>query len=201
MRLARAEQIARTLADEMSPHCSRVEIAGSIRRGCPEVKDIELVAVPTWKEEETSEGLFAEQVQVNLLHRWAERSGVHWIKPGTSQIVPWHVKEDGKYWRGLLPTGIKLDLFIADSENFGLIFAIRTGSAEFTTALVTRARDLGLPSVDGYLTRGGERVATPEERDVFELLRLEWIDPGRRHSFGSLVRKVGEETAVGVNDA
>lgn len=189
MRLARAEQIARTLAGEMSPHCTRVVVAGSIRRGCPEVKDIELVAVPRMQSEKTTEGLFAEEVQVNLLYRWAKRSGVHWIKPGTSQIVPWQVKEDGKYWRGLLPAGIKLDLFIADPQNFGLIFAIRTGSKEFTTALVTHAGKVGLPSVDGYLTRGGERVVTPEEAHVFELLGLEWIDPGRRHSFGSLVRK------------
>lgn len=189
MRLAKAEQIARTLAGEMSPHCARVEIAGSIRRGCPEVKDIELVAVPLLKEEETTEGLFPEQVRVNMLYRWAKRSGVTWIKSGTSRIVPWQVKPDGKYWRGLLPAGIKLDLFIADPANFGLIFAIRTGSAEFTTALVTRAKEVGLPSVDGYLTRGGERVVTPEETDVFELLGLEWTDPARRHSFNSLLRK------------
>jgi DNA polymerase beta thumb len=110
-------------------------------------------------------------------------------QPGTSQIVPWKVKPDGKYWRGLLAAGIKLDLFIADPTNFGLILAIRTGSGEFTTALVTRAKEVGLPSVDGYLTRGGERVVTPEEEDVFELLGLEWTDPALRHSFNSLVRK------------
>lgn len=191
MRLARAEQIARTLAEEMSPHCVRVEIAGSIRRGSLEVKDIELVAVPRIVEEETEGGLFSEQVKVNLLHRWAtRRSGVTWIKPGTSQIVPWPPKPEGKYWRGLLPAGIKLDLFIAEPENFGLIFAIRTGSAEFTTALVTRAKDCGLPSVDGYLTRDGARVETREEREVFELLRLEWIEPGLRHAFSSLKRRV-----------
>lgn len=189
MRLARAEQIARTLADEMSPHCARIEIAGSIRRRVEEVKDIEIVAVPLLKDEETTGGLFPEPVRTNLLYQWAKRSGVNWIKPGTSEIVPWKPKPDGKYWRALLPAGIKLDLFIAGPENFGLIFAIRTGSKEFTTALVTRANEVGLPSVDGYLTRDGARVETPEERDVFELLGLEWTEPALRHSFNSLVRK------------
>lgn len=189
MKFTDAFNIADRLRSEVIPFCKRVEIAGSIRRRREEIGDIELVAVPLLKEEETTEGLFPEQVRVNMLYRWAKRSGVTWIKPGTSRIVPWQVKPDGKYWRGLLPAGIKLDLFIADPTNFGLIFAIRTGSAEFTTALVTRAKEVGLPSVDGYLTRGGERVVTPEETDVFELLGLEWTDPARRHSFNSLLRK------------
>jgi DNA polymerase/3'-5' exonuclease PolX len=75
---------------------------------------------------------------------------------------------------------IKLDLFIAGADNFGIIYAIRTGSAEFTTALVTHAKKVGVPSVDGYLTRDGERLATPEERDVFDLLNLEYVEPEQR---------------------
>jgi DNA polymerase/3'-5' exonuclease PolX len=89
-------------------------------------------------------------------------------------------KPDGKYWRGLVDEQIKLDLFIAGADNFGIIYVIRTGSAEFTTALVTHAKRIGVPSVDGYLTRNGERLATPEERDVFNVLNLEYVEPEMR---------------------
>jgi DNA polymerase/3'-5' exonuclease PolX len=192
MRLARAEQIARSLIEEMSPYCGRCEIAGSVRRRKEEVKDIEIVATPMIETEYVQEGLFTEPVETNLLYKWAaKRSGIHWIKPGVSQIVPWSIKPDGKYWRGLLPQGIKLDLFIADHTNFGLIYVIRTGCAEFTTALVTYAKRVGIPSVDGRLIRDGQPVETPDEHTVFSILGLEYVEPEQRTSYTALrVRKL-----------
>ena len=168
----------------MRPFCVRCEIAGSIRRRKEEVKDIEIVAVAEWELEKYD--LFAE-AKVNKLFRWAVSCAyVRWIKPGTSEIINWQPQPTGKYWRGLLPSGIKLDLFIADYSNFGLIYAIRTGSAEFTTALVTHAKRVGLPCVDGHLTRDGKPLETPEEGDVFDLLGLEHVAPHERITYSSL---------------
>jgi hypothetical protein len=80
MRLKDAEEVARRLTAVMSPFCLRVEIAGSIRRSCPEVKDVELVAVPRWSERPAPvQSLFVEESErVNLLHEWAvsEAAGV-----------------------------------------------------------------------------------------------------------------------------
>lgn len=189
----------------MAPFCGRCLVAGSIRRRKEEVKDIEIVATPIMETAYVQEGLFSEEVTVNLLHRWATTQLIiSWIKPGVSQIVPWKIKPEGKYWRGLLPSGIKLDLFIADYTNFGLIYAIRTGCADFSSALLahanTRSRyqtetrwyedrpELKKRGESGYLVAkaNGERVATPEERDVFELLGLEYIEPHERVAWDSL---------------
>lgn len=46
MQLAQAKTIAEGLVEAFKPYCRRVQIAGSIRRERPEVKDIEIVAVP-----------------------------------------------------------------------------------------------------------------------------------------------------------
>ena len=46
MKLAQAENLARRVVETMAPYCERVEIAGSIRRGKAEPKDIEIVAIP-----------------------------------------------------------------------------------------------------------------------------------------------------------
>ena len=46
-------------------------------------------------------------------------------------------------------------------------------NAEFTTALVTHARQMGRAGIEGYLTQDGQRLDTPEEHDVFRLLGLE----------------------------
>lgn len=194
MELTKAKDKAEGLAEAMRPYCLRVEIAGSIRRRKEGVKDIELVAVPKWElapVEEQVRDLFGSPPRApenfNLLHFWATKlargQGVHWIKPATSEIVTWTPKPDGKYWRAIVGDMIKLDLFLARPENFGLIYLIRTGSAEFSQGVVTHAKyNTRYRVMEGNLvTKDGESVTdTPEERGVFELLGLDYVEPGLR---------------------
>jgi DNA polymerase/3'-5' exonuclease PolX len=188
MRLREARGVAERLAGLMSPFCLRVEIAGSVRRSCPEVKDVELVAVPRWDERPGSvPSLFAEEAErVNLLHGWATTeaaaAGVRWIKTGTPDMVDWEPKPEGKYWRALVEDCVKLDLFLASAENYGMILAIRTGCAEFSQALMTYAKHRTPYHVEGGYLRGreGEALETPEERDVFTALKLDYVLPGER---------------------
>lgn len=46
MRLNEAKEIAKTIGLKMQPFTTRINIAGSIRREKPEVKDIELICLP-----------------------------------------------------------------------------------------------------------------------------------------------------------
>lgn len=184
MNLQQAEGIAIDLVEQMRPYCHRIEIAGSIRRRSAEVKDIEIVAVPKWETATDPGDLFGERsVAVNQLHE-AFKGRLRWIKPGTQEIISWPVQPDGKYWRaylaGVEPRGIKLDLFLATPENWGLIFLIRTGSADFSREVVTYAKYHGKPVVDGRLTMSGVPVETPEEADVFRLLGLRFVEPQQR---------------------
>lgn len=189
MLLDEAREQAEALVREIAPFCERVEIAGSVRRGRPEVKDIEIVAVPRWDEHPGAD-LFGDPVEYNRLHEWAVgQSGIRWIKTGTPEVIDWQPKAAGKYWRGLLVGNTKLDLFLARPENFGAIFLIRTGSAEFSQAVVTHAKRIGKPCVEGFFHNGGEPVATPEEEDVFRLLSLAWVAPELRTD-GSALRRL-----------
>jgi DNA polymerase/3'-5' exonuclease PolX len=198
MRLREAQKVAERLAALMSPFCARVEIAGSVRRCCPEVKDVELVAVPRWDERPGSmPSLFAAEAErVNLLHEWATAeavgAGVRWIKPGTPEVVDWAPKPEGKYWRALVEDSIKLDLFLASAENYGLILAIRTGCAEFSQALMTYAKHRTPYHVEGgYLRDREDKVLeTPEERDVFRALKVDYVEP-RERTGQHMVRRAG----------
>ena len=198
MRLREARGVAERLAELMSPFCARVEIAGSVRRSCPEVKDVELVAIPRWTERPgAAPSLFAAEAErVNLLHEWAVTeaagAGVRWIKPGTPDVVDWGPKPEGKYWRALVDDSIKLDLFLASAENYGLILAIRTGCAEFSQALMTYAKHRTPYHVEGgYLRdREGAVLETPEERDVFKALKLDYVLP-RERTGQHVVRRAG----------
>ena len=174
---------AEGLLAAISPFCHRCEIAGSIRREKPEVKDIEIVAIPKWEPRPDTANLFGEDVDTNLLHIWALSGDcpVRWIKPGTAEIVDWRPKPDGRYWRGLIG-GIKLDLFITDPMRWGTTMLIRTGSADFSHAVASHALHQGYKFHEGGLWRtvGGvplTQIETADELDVFRELGMRWIEP------------------------
>lgn len=178
-----ARAVAEAVASAMTPHCLRCEIAGSIRRGKPEVKDIEIVAIPKWEPRPDPASLFGEEIQTNLLRNWAlsPECPVRWIKPGTSEVLDWQPKADGRYWRGLIK-GIKLDLFITEPLRWGVTQLIRTGSADFSHAIATHALQSGYKFHEGGLWRmvGGvpiTQIETPDEASVFRALGLRWIEP------------------------
>ena len=78
--------------------------------------------------------------------------------------------------------GIKLDLFFADRENWGLIYAMRTGSADYShKVLATEWVKNGYKSEGGYLHSNGERVTIPEEEDLFKLIGLSYLAPELRN--------------------
>lgn len=188
MKLSDARTIADELVARMTPFCERVEIAGSIRREKSEVKDIEIVAIPLWSKQRDPTDLFGQERPLNELHLWAtshSQSGIEWIKPGTKEILPWQIRPDGKYWRGLLTNDLKVDLFLCVGGNWGVIFCIRTGSAEFSQALVTHAKMRTGWRIDkGHLIEQTDHAEfiTPcyEEVELFDRLGLEYIDPRDR---------------------
>jgi len=190
MTLTDANAIAQTILNEIKPFCHQAEIAGSIRRLKPEVKDIEIVCSPRW--ESVAAGFFKEDEQrLNSLYcRWGlGNPSVTWIKPGTHQVIKWDIQPDGKYWRGLISNlGVqlcKLDIFLTTPEQFGLILMIRTGSSDFSHRLVTKQSEGGwLPDFlrvqGGFLWHGEEKVPTPTEQSVLDAIGRAWIPPEKR---------------------
>jgi len=168
MLLNQATQIAERILAELSPHCERIEIAGSIRRRKPEVGDIEIVCIP--KTYETGMFLGGDTVIdpefCALVNRWPAVKG----------------KSTGKYTQRRIPEGINLDLFMVRPENWGLIYAIRTGSAEYShRVLATGWCRAGYHSMDGILVKGFHKIPVREERDLFDLIGLAWSDPWERN--------------------
>jgi DNA polymerase/3'-5' exonuclease PolX len=189
VKLADAEEIAYDLTQAIAPFCERVQVAGSIRRRKASVKDIEICAIPTWEAVPDLFGVGAGNTRVNRLYECRhvfDDLGVQWIKPGAKEIVKWRIRPEGKYWRGLMRQEIKLDLFLCEPDNWGWIFAIRTGSADFSTALLTHAKRLGYHSEKGRLYHGEQAIATPEEEDVFRILKLAFVAPELRLDSSSL---------------
>lgn len=161
---AEAYAIASDVLDMLRPHCFRAEIAGSVRRKKQEVKDIEIVAIP----KPYTTGLFESGI-ASVVNKWTKVKGE--LAYGKT-----------KYTQRILPSGIKLDLFIAEEGNWGSILAIRTGSAEFSHRVLANGWvRAGYKSVGGYLTRGEEKYEVREEKDLFRMIGIPYTEPENRN--------------------
>jgi DNA polymerase/3'-5' exonuclease PolX len=161
---AEAYEIALKVLEELKPHCSRIEIAGSLRRKKSEVGDIEIVAVPL----PYSTGMFESGIAA-VVNKWEKVIGE---------------LEYGKmrYTQRILPEGIKLDLFIAEEGNWGSIFAIRTGSADYSHKVLANGWvRQGFKSDGGYLYREGEKYEVREEEDLFRFIGIPYVKPEDRN--------------------
>jgi len=180
--LADAYAVADELRLWLRPVVERIEVAGSLRRGKPEVGDIELVAVPRFEADTVD--LWGQPV--NMLERrldWSIERG--WL------ARPPDGKRGPRYSKLRHPeSGLQVDLFsVIEPAQFGLIFLIRTGPAAYSQWLMTEALRRGLHVAAGALRRGFACrratctcpiMPTPEEADVYAALRLPYLAPERR---------------------
>lgn len=158
---AEAYKIALEVVEQLKPHCERIKIAGSLRRKKSEVGDIEIVAIP--KPYET--GLFQSGI-ATIVNQWQKVKG----------------ELPCKYTQRTLPSGIKLDLFMAEESNWGYVLAMRTGSADYSHKVLANGwvRE-GFKSDGGYLFRDGERYEVREEKDLFKLIGVRYVEPEDRN--------------------
>lgn len=124
MKRSEALALAGIFMADFGRHFARLEVAGSVRRGVEEVKDLELV------------GIITPENKQALAHALDTDNRFVGLKPGTPDRVPWPIKKDGKYWKLAFGDGVrfgpvdgerKIDLFMAEPDNFGWIYLIRTG--------------------------------------------------------------------------
>lgn len=155
--------------------CTRIAIAGSIRRGKELVGDIEIVCQPAG----------------NLLYRQLDallaRGDLEQRRKSNGTLLAW-----GERYRAAVYQGAALDVFIVLPDRpWGVTFVLRTGPGEANEALVTQQGVVSRHGVRGIMPRGLQmeggvlwrdrvRVETPEEADVFAAVGLPYIAPPQR---------------------
>lgn len=206
MKHADALTVAQGLVEYLRPACTRIEIAGSIRRGKPEVKDIEIVAVPDFSAPARARPVFGQPAP-KLYKTRLDQLVDQFCAEGWAKIE----KNGEKYKKLVLDPqkfgveiggvslfgGINLDLFLVmPPAEWGVQMVIRTGPADFSHWLVTRVRNGGvMPNThrvqDGAVWLGATeekepdpstKLAMPEEIDFLRFCGLDWIEPGEREA-------------------
>ena len=154
MELERARKIADAVVKRLSPYCQRIEIAGSIRRRKPWVKDVDLVLIP--------KGLWN-------LHGELMKLG--------------QIKMSGKKIMRVMLGSTQVDLYVADEATWATLLLIRTGSKENNIRLCSRAKAIGwhlAASGDGLFNENGERIAGDSEISIYNALGLPFQRPEER---------------------
>lgn len=167
IKLSLAESIAFLVADELSPFCDRLSIAGSIRRRRDWVNDVDIVCIP-----KDRAGLLARIKRNCQIVTDAEQKIVARLRNG----VPLDI------W---LAHGEKRDLLSLTPSNFGTLLTCRTGSVAHNIWLVEHAKMIGLrwhPHQGVYDPKklGDNLIASAEEADVFAALGLGFVPPEAR---------------------
>ena len=176
MLLNEAVRVGQATLEQIKCAVARACIAGSVRRQKANVKDIEIVAIVN---------------DYDVLFRRLAPLG-RFIKPGVSEVIDWPPKRGAKYIRMLLNEGVKLDLFIATTNNWGGILTQRTGSGIGSDGTAYTSFAVGMFSrwkrvSQGGMMRGGQPMLpdgtlleVPEEEDFFRLCEVEWVAPEDR---------------------
>ena len=170
--------IAEALIERLAPACHRIEVAGSLRRQCDEIGDIELIAVPILNAG-LMPGVPGAVSKINFLDMWASPH---------IQII----KDGDKYKQFTFKTKNKqqyqVDLFLQpDPQTWGVNYMIRTGSKDFARRMVTSTENGGfrpwryrVENARVIDIESNLPLPTPEEMDVFTFWNMEFIPPKNR---------------------
>lgn len=131
MQYNNALEVASNIYAHLYPHCSIINIAGSVRREKEECKDVEIICIPKTH--------FTDMFNTETKRTVAYIEAVQNI----GRIIKGDI-HNGKYVQieytnARLSKAIMLDLFTPSPEDYYRQFAIRTGSAEYAHIIIAKA--------------------------------------------------------------
>jgi len=158
------------IKESLMPFCKRVAYVGDLRRHCPEVGRIEILAISRVMEVNP---LFGGAVApYPLVEDWVESCGMD-LEINTPEYKKF-------IWEGEV-----VELYLTNEYRWGLQMALRTGCEAFTEWLMTNQGKGGaLPDdmciMDGWLCAGNKKLITMTEQNFFTCIETEWIRPSQR---------------------
>lgn len=149
MEYNKALEIAEKTKTLLAPYCERIEIAGSIRRKEPTIKDIDIVLILKPK-----------------FYRLID------IFPKLS------VKLSAKIDRSQSSEDLRIRVWFAQHENWGFLLAKTTGHVDYTPQeLEGLWVSQGYEEKDEFLYKGDELLWIGDESDLYMLLGISFLEP------------------------
>jgi len=168
MTLNHARTLAEKIVTELTPFCAKIAVAGSIRRECRTVNDIDLVLIPK---------SYLRPIVDRVTQKWKQIAGE---------------KGDARNLRFISLGGFQLDIFVAHDEivdlvattptNWGAVLLCRTGSRQHNQQLCTHAhtKSLKFAPYRGVVDRTDKIIGSATEEEIYGALGLKWRAPKER---------------------
>ncbi len=162
---------------------SKMDIAGSLRRGKAVFKDIDILLVP--KKEGTIETI--KEFLLTLADGGPSGGGV--IGAGDTKV-------------SIRRNGLQTDFRIVPAASYPAALQHFTGSKEHNTALRTRAKPMGMKMSEYGVFKGDAAIPLKDEADVYSKIGLAWIPPEIREADGEIeaAEKGGLPSLVSAQD-
>ncbi len=186
---AAALNVARELVKALEPVCSRILVAGSLRRRKAEVGDVEILYIPIVLPMADPADLFGKTIATNAADAVLKKlldAGAIAKRPNAIGGTSWGAQNKLALH---CASGIPVDLFAATNENWWNLVVSRTGGAASNIAICQAAIESGWkwnPYGEGFSRPNPERPGwllikeMHSEREVFEFIGLEWLEPWER---------------------
>ncbi|MFX1476938.1 MAG: hypothetical protein ACFFCI_02290 [Promethearchaeota archaeon] len=183
MTLELAKKRANNIIGSLAFGCQKIQVAGSIRREKSEVGDIEIVVIPKITIDKIQSGLgkFFDLPMTNEINHLERRLNFMY------KAEEFKFGKNGNKYKELIFPDFKVDLFIANEQNFGLILMIRTGPANYSKNFMVELNRRGQYKVkDGFLWKiQSENVYTkvnvPNETILYETVGFHYLEPKERY--------------------
>ena len=163
VKLVAAEEVARSLVGHLSKArgVKNVEVAGSYRRRCETVGDLDILAV-------CGEGS-------DIMDRFVNYEDVKTVMSrGDTKAA------------AVLRTGIQVDVRVVPEESYGAALHYFTGSKAHNIAVRTLGVKRDLKINEYGVFRGGRRIAGRTEEEVYRQVGLPYIEPELREDRGEI---------------
>lgn len=153
------EKTAEAVIEAFEPYVSRIDIAGSLRRECKFVRDLDLIIIPKKGKRTALDDYIVETC----------------ADEGT-QVVGGDAITRFKW------LDFTIDIYWATKETFVMLKMVRTGSAEHNIEMAMRAKAKGWAwHTAGYLTDPtGKRRIPRTEQQIFNWLDTPYLAPEHR---------------------
>lgn len=173
--LSEATGIAENLVARLSTVCDKIQIAGSIRRGCVAVRDIDLVLIPRFTRPNEPGLLGAPQnLLVVRLAQLVDKGLIAMESNGPKYK---------RFTYAYADEPVPVDLYIGTPETWWTLVLVRTGSRVHNLGMAGHAieRHMVLKGDgSGLISTGGLPIPVKSEEEIFQILGVPYRAPEER---------------------